>query len=206
VAPPRLSVLTLNLRNLADRWDERLPLLLAEFAALQPDVAGLQEIVYVMQQDRLLGASGAGQYEARRGWAGRPEVESLLGWLDGLPQAEASVVTGDFNSDGQDDLAAVLKVGNTVRLVVILNRKEDATIIELDTMGQSAADGYLGIRRRGDEFKNPGDSLADYFVVDTLQVLRCGQPPTVYFWSGAAFRKSTLSTGQANVLSLASFR
>jgi len=98
VAPPRLSVLTLNLRNLADRWDERLPLLLAEFAALQPDVAGLQEIVYVMQQDRLLGASGAGQYEARRGWAGRPEVESLLGWLDGLPQAEASVVTGDFNA------------------------------------------------------------------------------------------------------------
>lgn len=164
MAAARLSVLTLNLRNLADRWDERLPLLLAEFAVLQPDVAGLQEVVYVMQQDRLLGASGAGQYEARRGWAGRPEygnalllragrswragssgegdrldlglarsahqavlrhsagpismrvvnthlhheidgaaqrdaqVESLLGWLDGLPPAQASIVTGDFNA------------------------------------------------------------------------------------------------------------
>ena len=41
-APLELRVATLNLRNLADRWDERLPLLLADFAALQPDLIGLQ--------------------------------------------------------------------------------------------------------------------------------------------------------------------
>jgi len=35
VSSSRLRVLTLNLRNLADRWDERLPLLLAEFVALR---------------------------------------------------------------------------------------------------------------------------------------------------------------------------
>ena len=34
----RLLVATLNIRNLADRWDERLPLLLADMAALQPDL------------------------------------------------------------------------------------------------------------------------------------------------------------------------
>ena len=50
----RLLVATLNIRNLADRWDERLPLLLADMAALQPDVMGLQEVVYPLQQDRLL--------------------------------------------------------------------------------------------------------------------------------------------------------
>lgn len=72
-APLELRVATLNLRNLADRWDERLPLLLADFAALQPDLIGLQEVVYPLQQDRLLGAAGAATYEARRGWAGRPE-------------------------------------------------------------------------------------------------------------------------------------
>ena len=33
----RLLVATLNIRNLADRWDERLPLLLADMAALGPD-------------------------------------------------------------------------------------------------------------------------------------------------------------------------
>lgn len=69
----RLLVATLNLRNLADRWDERLPLLLADMAALQPDVMGLQEVVYPLQQDRLLGAAGEAHYAATRGWAGRPE-------------------------------------------------------------------------------------------------------------------------------------
>jgi endonuclease/exonuclease/phosphatase family metal-dependent hydrolase len=69
----RLRVATLNLRNLADRWDERLPLILADMAALQPDLLGLQECVYVLQQDRLIGAAGEGRYESVRGWAGRPE-------------------------------------------------------------------------------------------------------------------------------------
>lgn len=68
-----LHVATLNIRNLADRWDERLPLLLADMASLQPDILGLQEVVYPMQQDRLIGAAGEGRYGVVRGWAGRPE-------------------------------------------------------------------------------------------------------------------------------------
>ena len=74
----RLHVATLNILNLADRWEERLPLLLADMAALQPDVIGLQEVVYPLQQDRLLGAAGEGRYEAVRGWAGRPEYGNSL--------------------------------------------------------------------------------------------------------------------------------
>ena len=74
----QLHVATLNLRNLADRWDERLPLLLADMAALQPDLMGLQEVVYPAQQDRLLGAAGAGHYRAIRGWAGRPEYGNSI--------------------------------------------------------------------------------------------------------------------------------
>ena len=74
----RLLVATLNIRNLADRWEERLPLLLADMAALQPDLIGLNEVVYPMQQDRLLGAAGEGRYEAVRGWAGRPEYGNSL--------------------------------------------------------------------------------------------------------------------------------
>lgn len=38
----RMHVATLNIRNLADRWPERLPLLLADMAALQPDLLGLR--------------------------------------------------------------------------------------------------------------------------------------------------------------------
>jgi endonuclease/exonuclease/phosphatase family metal-dependent hydrolase len=74
----RVHVATLNIRNLADRWFERLPLLLADMAALQPNLLGLQEVVYVMQQDRLIGAAGEGHYGAVRGWAGRPEYGNSL--------------------------------------------------------------------------------------------------------------------------------
>ena len=74
----RLQVATLNIRNLADRWSERLPVLLAEMAALQPDLLGLQEVVYPMQQDRLIGAAGESRYEVLRGWAGRPEYGNSL--------------------------------------------------------------------------------------------------------------------------------
>jgi endonuclease/exonuclease/phosphatase family metal-dependent hydrolase len=74
----RLHVATLNILNLADRWPERLPLILADMATLQPDLLGLQEVVYVMQQDRLIGAAGEGHYAALRGWAGRPEYGNSL--------------------------------------------------------------------------------------------------------------------------------
>ena len=73
-----LHVATFNILNLADRWNERLPLILADMAALQPDLLGLQEVVYVMQQDRLIGAAGEGRYGAVRGWAGRPEYGNSL--------------------------------------------------------------------------------------------------------------------------------
>ncbi|HEY8491926.1 MAG TPA: endonuclease/exonuclease/phosphatase family protein, partial [Dehalococcoidia bacterium] len=42
--PPAILVATLNLRNNSDRWDERAPLLVAQFVALRPDVIGLQEV------------------------------------------------------------------------------------------------------------------------------------------------------------------
>ena len=74
----RLTIGTLNLRNIADRWEERLPLLLADMAALQPDLLGLQECVFTLQQDRILGAAGAGRYGVQRAWAGRPEYGNSL--------------------------------------------------------------------------------------------------------------------------------
>jgi endonuclease/exonuclease/phosphatase family metal-dependent hydrolase len=84
-----LLVATLNIRNLADRWPERLPLLLADMAALQPDLIGLNEVVYPMQQDRLLGASGESRYEAVRGWAGRPEYGNSILVREPLAAADA---------------------------------------------------------------------------------------------------------------------
>jgi endonuclease/exonuclease/phosphatase family metal-dependent hydrolase len=73
-----LHVATLNIRNLADRWAERQSLIYADMAALQPDLLGLQEVVYVLQQDRLIGAAGEGRYYEHRAWAGRPEYGNSL--------------------------------------------------------------------------------------------------------------------------------
>jgi endonuclease/exonuclease/phosphatase family metal-dependent hydrolase len=104
-APLELRVATLNLRNLADRWDERLPLLLADFAALQPDLIGLQEVVYPLQQDRLLGAAGAATYAARRGWAGRPEYGNAVLIRKGLPGAlDMALDMAAASSDDRLDL------------------------------------------------------------------------------------------------------
>lgn len=74
----RVTVATFNLLHFVDRWAERLPLILADMAALQPDLLGLQEVVYPMEQDRLVASAGSGRYGIVRGWAGRPEYGNSL--------------------------------------------------------------------------------------------------------------------------------
>lgn len=57
--PAEFSVLTLNLRNVLDRYDERRPLLTSEFAALTPDVAAFQESAFLADevQDAMMAAA-----------------------------------------------------------------------------------------------------------------------------------------------------
>jgi endonuclease/exonuclease/phosphatase family metal-dependent hydrolase len=113
----RLHVATLNIRNLADRWFERLPLLLADMAALQPDLLGLQEVVYVMQQDRLIGAAGEGRYRVARGWAGRPEYGNSL--LVREPLGPTQVDRVDLAHDRSAHRALVRLPGGSSVLVVV---------------------------------------------------------------------------------------
>ncbi len=113
----RLHVATLNILNLADRWHERLPLILADMSALQPDLLGLQECVYVMQQDRLIGAAGEGRYSAVRGWAGRPEYGNSL--LVREPLAATDEARVDLGLNRAANRATVrLAAGSSVTVVV----------------------------------------------------------------------------------------
>ncbi len=109
-----LLVATLNIRNLADRWEERLPLLLADMAALQPDLMGLNEVVYPMQQDRILGAAGEARYEAVRGWAGRPEYGNSL--LVKAPLAADEVTRLDLGAS-RSALRALVALPGGARLL-----------------------------------------------------------------------------------------
>jgi len=117
VADTGLLVATLNLRNIADRWPERIPLLLADMAALQPDLIGLQECVFAVQQDRILGAAGDGRYESRRGWAGRPEYGNAV-----LGRAPVTLGEGERLDLGRNRSAlrvpATLASGAEVHFVV----------------------------------------------------------------------------------------
>jgi endonuclease/exonuclease/phosphatase family metal-dependent hydrolase len=92
-----LVAATLNIRNIADRWAERLPLLLADMSALQPDVMGLQEVVFAVQQDRLLGAAGGARYESHRGWAGRPEYGNATLLKEGFTAGDAERIDLGMN-------------------------------------------------------------------------------------------------------------
>jgi endonuclease/exonuclease/phosphatase family metal-dependent hydrolase len=113
----RLHVATLNILNLADRWAERLPLILADMAALQPDLLGLQECVYVMQQDRLIGAAGEGRYAVVRGWAGRPEYGNSL--LVREPLAAVDEARLDLGLNRAANRAVVALAGGASVLVVV---------------------------------------------------------------------------------------
>lgn len=113
----RLHVATLNILNLADRWFERLPLLLADMATLQPDLLGLQEVVYVMQQDRLIGAAGEGHYQAIRGWAGRPEYGNSLLVRGPLVATDADRL--DLGLDRSAQRAVVALPGGSSVLVIV---------------------------------------------------------------------------------------
>ena len=113
----RLHVATLNIRNLADRWDERLPLILADMAALQPDLLGLQEVVYPLQQDRLIGAAGQGHYTAHRSWAGRPEYGNSL--LVRQPLAAANEERLDLGLSRSILRATVALPGGTSVLIAV---------------------------------------------------------------------------------------
>jgi endonuclease/exonuclease/phosphatase family metal-dependent hydrolase len=112
-----LHVATLNIRNSADRWSERLGLLLPDMAALQPDVMGLQECVYPMHQDRVIGAAGEAHYAIVRGWAGRPEYGNSL--LVRQPLAALDVERIDLGHNREAHRAVVELPGGAVILVAV---------------------------------------------------------------------------------------
>jgi endonuclease/exonuclease/phosphatase family metal-dependent hydrolase len=154
-----LHVATLNILNFADRWPERLPLILADMAALQPDVLGLQEVVFVMQQDRLIGAAGEGRYTPIRGWGARPEYGNSL--LLREPLVGADVDRLDLGLGRAAHRAVVgLSAGASVLVVVThLHHAVDGAV-ERDAQAASIID-WVGAAPATDAVIALGDFNAD---------------------------------------------
>jgi endonuclease/exonuclease/phosphatase family metal-dependent hydrolase len=142
----RLHVATLNILNLADRWDERLPLILADMAALQPDLLALQEVVYVMQQDRLIGAAGEGHYGAHRGWAGRPEYGNSLLVREPLTATDVERVDLAYNRSAHRARVALPGGATVLGVVTHLHHlgpdeaiRDEQTALLLDWLDEAGA-------------------------------------------------------------------
>jgi hypothetical protein len=117
-----------------------------------------------------------------------PRVAECRGASDSPP----TLVEGDFNADGVQDSAVAIKTPKGVRLVAVFTRLKEGVAVDVDGLGDSVADGYLAVVKRGTSYRNPGDHLDDYFATDTLIVSRCGQSRTAYLWTGVGFRKIVL--------------
>lgn len=115
VTTDHLHVATLNLRYFGDRWDERLPLVLADMRALQPDVLGLQECIFPIQQDRLIGAAGPAEYVALRGAPAELEIGNSL--LVRQPIAISDVQRLELG-EGRYAISAVLALERRTRVRV----------------------------------------------------------------------------------------
>ena len=164
-----LHVATLNIRNLADRWAERLGLLLADMSALQPDLLGLQEVVYPMQQDRLIGAAGEGRYGASRAWSGRPEYGNSL--LVREPLAASEVERLELGLNRSALRATVTLPGGSRALVVVTHlhhevdgaaERDEQTRRLLDWLAafEAAAVATASQLVMGDFNANPGEPAA----------------------------------------------
>lgn len=88
---PELRILTFNIRNITDRYDERKPLLGAAFASINPDLAGLQEVMFSepRQDDFLAHQLPARDYQAVDAHSGRfPDFGNAI--LVGAGELQAS--------------------------------------------------------------------------------------------------------------------
>ncbi len=106
--------------------------------------------------------------------------------------APASAVQGDFNSDGQTDVALTIKTDKGVRLVAVLQRTGGSIVVDIDGLGTGAAEGAPAIGERGSSFANPESRLKDVYSADTLLVTRCAGPSSAYLWTGLGFRRVDL--------------
>jgi endonuclease/exonuclease/phosphatase family metal-dependent hydrolase len=134
-------------------------LLLADMAALQPELLGLQEVVYPLQQDRLIGAAGAARYEALRGWAGRPEYGNSLLVREPLQGRDLERLDLGLRRSA---LRAVVPIGEGARLLMTVTHLHDPGAEEAARDAQAEALlGWLSVAPPTDVQVVVGDFNAD---------------------------------------------
>jgi hypothetical protein len=117
-----------------------------------------------------------------------PEVKNCAGGRTELPL----FIQFDADGDAANDVAAAVHTPEGTRLVVILNRSWKIELHDLDSLGSTAANGFIEIAPRGRRFVNPRTKIDDYFSNPTLTATRCGTPTIAYRWNGVGFEKMEL--------------
>ena len=92
-------------------------LLLADMRALQPDILGLQEVIFPLQQDRLMGAAGQRSI-ALRGEPAEPEIGNSLLVRESIPIAALERRTLARDATRHSIATLALPSGRRVRVAV----------------------------------------------------------------------------------------
>jgi endonuclease/exonuclease/phosphatase family metal-dependent hydrolase len=107
-ATMQLSIATLNLLGSADRWDERQPLVVAEFARLAPDLMALQEADFAAAQECAVAEAGPEGYAVCRAGEARPDYGNALLVRHGLDRTPEAVRDGGGRLELDNEQSAVV--------------------------------------------------------------------------------------------------
>jgi hypothetical protein len=115
------------------------------------------------------------------------------------PGSEASDVdtsrtylTGDFDGDGAEDVAAAVTRDDGVHLVAGLRHTYGYTVVDVIEAADASAS-RSGVRPRGTRYKLPDSDVDYYFGADTIVAAPCGAAPTAYLWNGTGFEPRPLA-------------
>jgi hypothetical protein len=106
--------------------------------------------------------------------------------------AGAAFVSGDFDGDGIEDVAAPVKRDDGLHVVAGLQHTYDYAVVDVTDKPDESAD-RVTVRPRGTMYNVPDSGVDYYFGTDTLVLEPCGKAPTAYLWNGEAFEPQTLA-------------
>lgn len=126
-------------------------------------------------------------------WAQVELGSSISATCPGTSGAPTTLVRGDFNGDGTDDIVMWVTAGGTPRLVALFARLDGEHVVA--EFGESPVSGpaTLEVARRGTAYSLASLTVGAFFGVDTVLLRGCDGVRTAWFWTGASFQPQALA-------------